>query len=171
MVPIIYLATETRHVVFLEKYFSTPLVTKVRGLFCTICGFAKKYHRLFFLERIIPIIYLGHEETKSCVFRKTFFDNFDNESSCIFLLWVANSLENNTVYFFFETNGPNHLFSHEVPKSCIFRKTFFDNFWNESSCFSYSNLHVREKLARFSFYRKKWSNYLFRPWTPQKLCF
>jgi len=41
---------ETGYFVFLEKYFSTPFVTNVCGLYCTIFRFAKKYHSLVSFE-------------------------------------------------------------------------------------------------------------------------
>ena len=83
MVPIIYFATETAQVIFLEKRFSTTFETKFRVFLVLIGKFVKKEHRLVFLKQMFPIICLGHVDAKSYVLEKYFFDIFCNERSCV----------------------------------------------------------------------------------------
>jgi hypothetical protein len=51
-------------------------------------------------------------------------------------------------------NSSNIVFSYGETKSCVFRKIFFDNFYNKSSCFPFSNMQVREKNSTIFFFSK-----------------
>jgi hypothetical protein len=51
----------------------------------------------------------GHEDAKSCQFRKTFIEKFCGESVCVNYSYLQ-VREKIASFCFFETNGPNHLF-------------------------------------------------------------
>ena len=126
----------------------------------------------FFLKRMVPIIYLGHGDPKGCVFRKSILDNFCNENS-----WVPFSdlhvLEKIASFnFFSKWIVPFIYLGNGDTKSCVFWKTFFDNFCNDCSCVSYYDSQIWEKIAPFVFacFETNVPNHLFRPWRPQRLC-
>ena len=57
----------------LKKYFSTPFVTNGCGLFCTICRFAKTYHRLVFFKMNYSNHFFRSRRNKKLYFQKNIF--------------------------------------------------------------------------------------------------
>jgi len=99
---------------------------------------------------MVRMIYLGHEDAKSCGLRNTIFDKC-NDISFIFCYDLKFRQKNSNLVFS-KLMFPIIYLGHGDAKSCVFRKTIFNNFCNEMSCVFCSDLQVRQKNTTVYFY-------------------
>ena len=90
-------------------------------------------------------------ETPKFMFLKNFFRQQLWREFMFFLFWYAISQKSSTVWFLTKWIVALIYLGHGDAKSCVFRKTLFNNICNENSCVSCSDFQFREKIAHFSF--------------------
>ena len=126
MVPIIYWVHGYAKTCVFRTIFSRTLVTNACVFLLLITKFRKKLHRLIFLKRMVSIIYLGHGDAKSCIFRKTYSTTLVTKV-CVFLVLICKFMKKFAPFTFLETNGLNHLFTPWRRQKLCFQKNIFEN--------------------------------------------
>ena len=75
-----------------------------------ICKFAKKLHRLVFSRNELSQQFIYATETSKVVFLEKQISTTFVAKAQVFFVMICKFVKNNTVLFFSESNGPNHLF-------------------------------------------------------------